>query len=503
MTDVLEARFAALADRNDDSDWLDVRRRARRRGRRWVLPGAAAAAAIVAAASLAAGSGWLFSSHDRQVTAVTHVSLHGHTWRVALTTRAGNWLSRLCVELSRPGAPAINGGCGPAFSRLVGPPFGARHFDVDGGQIWTGAIAGFARRISITDTQGRVHERARDRCADRHEDAVPLLGDRTRRSGTLDRGLRRAGPRRPQTALVRVAPEPRFEIPCLLRRRRRVRDRLHVGGACVVVEREDDCRRDRCGQPDRGEPRQGVGHLSVSDTSAHNRRLRLECGCHLRGRRPVIRVLAEAPGDERPVGVVEQLLQDDTERVDIRRRADRAPLRLLRCEVAKGAEHGARLREHRLLGRPCDAEVRDLHLARGAAQEVCRLEVAMHDAVAVRVRERVRDVRCFAAAQPRAFERPGEKQLHDDARSTVVLGDVVRADEVRVVEPRGDPRLAEEARAELRVVGEMLREHLQCDRTVEAFVVARIHDRHPAATDLPVDAICAHLSCFGSWWSWP
>lgn len=157
MTDVLEARFAALVDRNDDSDWVDVRRRARRRGRRWALPGAAAAAATVAAASLAAGSGWLFSSHDRQVTAVTHVSLHGHTWRVALTTRAGNWLSRLCVELSRPGAPAINGGCAPAFSRLVGPPFGARHFDVDNGQIWTGAIAGFARRIAITDAQGRVY----------------------------------------------------------------------------------------------------------------------------------------------------------------------------------------------------------------------------------------------------------------------------------------------------------------------------------------------------------
>jgi hypothetical protein len=157
MTDLLEARFATLADRTDDSDWLDVRRRARRPSRKWALIAAAAAAAIVAAASLAAGSAWLFSSHDRQVTAVTHVSLHGHTWRVALTTRAGNWLSRLCVELSRPGAPALSGGCAPAFSRLVGPPLGARHFDVDGGQIWTGAIAGFARRISITDTRGHVH----------------------------------------------------------------------------------------------------------------------------------------------------------------------------------------------------------------------------------------------------------------------------------------------------------------------------------------------------------
>jgi hypothetical protein len=155
MTDVLAERLTALADRSDDSDWLDVRRRARRRSG-YVVAGAAAAAAIVAAAGLAARGAWLFSSHDRQVTAVTQVTLHGHTWRVALTTRAGSWLSRLCVELSRPGAATIRGGCGPAFSRLLGPPFGARHFDVDGGQIWTGATVGFARTISITDTSGRV-----------------------------------------------------------------------------------------------------------------------------------------------------------------------------------------------------------------------------------------------------------------------------------------------------------------------------------------------------------
>jgi len=157
MTDVLGARFAALVDHADDSDWLDVRRRARGRARRFALPAAAAAASIVAAAALGAGGNWLFSSHDRQVTAVTHVSLHGQSWRVALTTRAGSWLSRLCVDISRPDGSTIDGGCGPSFSRLLGPSFGARHFNVAGGQIWTGATAPYARRVAITDTQGRVY----------------------------------------------------------------------------------------------------------------------------------------------------------------------------------------------------------------------------------------------------------------------------------------------------------------------------------------------------------
>ena len=157
MTDLLEARFAALSDPNDDSDWLDVRLRARRRSRRLALPAAAAAAAIVAAAALGAGGTWLFSTHNRQVTAVTHVTLHGQTWRVALTTRSGSWLSRLCVQLSRPDGSTVDGGCGPGFSRLLGPAFGARHFAVGGGQIWTGATVPFARTIAITDTHGRVY----------------------------------------------------------------------------------------------------------------------------------------------------------------------------------------------------------------------------------------------------------------------------------------------------------------------------------------------------------
>ena len=157
MSDVLHARFAALTDRTDDSDWLDVRRRARCRSRRVSVPLASAAAAIITAAALGAGGTWLFSSHDREVTAVTHVDVRGQTWRVALTTRAGTALSRLCVQLSRPDGSTVDRGCGPAFSRLLGPTFGARHFAVEGGEIWAGATAAFARRVVITDADGHMH----------------------------------------------------------------------------------------------------------------------------------------------------------------------------------------------------------------------------------------------------------------------------------------------------------------------------------------------------------
>src|SRR5690348_15198390 len=84
MTDTLAERFAALADLHDDSDWLDVRRRARRRTR-FALPAALVAAAVLTAAAVAATGGWLFSGSDGRLVGVTHLTLHGQSWRVTLT----------------------------------------------------------------------------------------------------------------------------------------------------------------------------------------------------------------------------------------------------------------------------------------------------------------------------------------------------------------------------------------------------------------------------------
>jgi hypothetical protein len=152
MTEVLFDRFAPLADPTDDSDWLDVRRRARRY-RRLVVPAAAAAAAVIATAAVA-GGGWVFSTRDHHVTAATTVSLKGRTWRVSITSLR---LGRLCFHVSGapgPGRTTCNGGIGP-LGRVR--PFGAVPLDVPGGQIWVGAALGFARRIAITDATGRVH----------------------------------------------------------------------------------------------------------------------------------------------------------------------------------------------------------------------------------------------------------------------------------------------------------------------------------------------------------
>src|SRR5215210_9537372 len=49
--DPLAYRFAALANGDDDSDWVDVRRRARAPSRRWAVIAIAAAFALIAMGS--------------------------------------------------------------------------------------------------------------------------------------------------------------------------------------------------------------------------------------------------------------------------------------------------------------------------------------------------------------------------------------------------------------------------------------------------------------------
>ena len=138
------------------------------------------------------------------------------------------------------------------------------------------------------------------------------------------------------------------------------------------------------------------------------------------------------------------LEEHEPERVDVGRGPDRLAADLLGREVRRGADHHAGGGDVRGVGEDGDAEVRQVGAALGVEQDVARLDVAVHDAVAVHVGEGVRQGRPegddVAEAQRAAADAVGEglalDELHDEVGAAALLADVVDRHQAGVVHPR-------------------------------------------------------------------
>jgi hypothetical protein len=116
----------------------------------------------------------------------------------------------------------------------------------------------------------------------------------------------------------------------------------------------------------------------------------------------------------------------------------------------------------------------------------------MHDAGAVGggdgvgdlERELERLAQGQAALRDHAVERPALDVLHHDELEVAVGSEVVHGHDVGMIERRGGPRLAHEARAPRRVVGGQRRQQLQRDDAAEAGVARLVDHAHPALAEL-------------------
>ena len=193
----------------------------------------------------------------------------------------------------------------------------------------------------------------------------------------------------------------------------------------------------------------------------------------------------------------QELVEDDSERVEVGARIDLASLGLLGREVLRRPDDRARL-GHLARAGAGDPEVRHLHAALAVDEDVVRLDVAVHDPVPVREAQRREDLarvldrdvdRRGAAADDQLLERAAVEELHRDVVGVLGLAAVVDRDDVRVVERGGVLRLAAEALDELVVVPVAAVEDLDRDAAAELLVFGEVDVGHPAGAELALDPV--------------
>jgi hypothetical protein len=193
----------------------------------------------------------------------------------------------------------------------------------------------------------------------------------------------------------------------------------------------------------------------------------------------------------------QQLVEQDPDRVEVARRRDRMPLRLLGRQVLRGADDRPGLRHVGRAGTG-DAEVGDLHAALGVDDHVVGLDVAVDDAALVREAGGAQDLdadvddlrgRERALVAHQLLERAPLEELHRDVVGPIPRPAVEDLDDVRVLETRRRRGLAAEALDELLVRGEAPVQDLQRDLAPELLVIGAVDVRHAARADPGRDAI--------------
>ena len=193
----------------------------------------------------------------------------------------------------------------------------------------------------------------------------------------------------------------------------------------------------------------------------------------------------------------QQFVEHNSQTIQIRSAVDRPPARLLRTHVMRRADHGAGARHvrGRIVGAG-DAEIGQRRGAVFAHQDIVGLDVAMHEAFGVRIIERSRNFAHHAQGErdrPRlavlAQDRAATEILHRDVVIVARAADIMHADDIAVMQLGCDPRLAQEAFAEIRIGQQGRRHDLERDIALDRFLGGQVHGRHAATAELALDVV--------------
>ena len=215
----------------------------------------------------------------------------------------------------------------------------------------------------------------------------------------------------------------------------------------------------------------------------------------------------------------EHLVEHAAERPQVGAAVDAPPASLLGAHVAGRAQHSAgdrhapaqrgrlgRVRLARGLEHGREPEVEHAHAAVGRDLDVRGLQVAVHDALVVRRRERARDLARHAQRlglrQRPARDPLGERLALDELHHQVVdrravpargLSDLVNDRDPRVAERGEQPRLALEARQPVAGVRDLLGQDLDRHLAPQAGVERPVHLAHAPAPERAPDLVRPEL----------
>ena len=209
----------------------------------------------------------------------------------------------------------------------------------------------------------------------------------------------------------------------------------------------------------------------------------------------------------------QQFVQHHAQRVDVGAGVDVAALQLLGRQVVRRAGHQAvQRRQHRAVRDACDAEVQHLGLVALGDEDVGRLDVAVHDAAAVRIGQRIgnaphqlcrlRRCRLPASGQRLAQVAPAQA-FHRDVDAVGREPGVEDRDDAGVVQPGRCAGLVQEQPVERqpRRCVEIELQRLHRHRARQQRVPGLVHRAEPALAELLLQRITANVrqrGCAGS-----
>ena len=146
-----------------------------------------------------------------------------------------------------------------------------------------------------------------------------------------------------------------------------------------------------------------------------------------------------------------------------------------------------------------EAAVENLRLVLRRDEDVARMDVAVDDALAVRLGERVGDLhgevggaaRIQRTSRDHCLERLAGNEFFDEKEPTLILADLVHCREVGMRERGARARVGEEPLAPLAVGRDIVRQYFDRDGTSQPRIARAVHLAHAAGADPVEDFVLA------------